>query len=209
MKGNWFKYTDIDIKLFDKYKMVNNTNNDDLICTRWCYDHLKNVFGKSFLSEKGIFFDCKIQNEFDSQVELIPKLNRQNKYFLDLINSSKEPVCLHIRRGDYVKLSHAIWRKFPEEYILNFYANTLKKIGSKAVFCFSDDLQFVKNKLVPLIPKDVKLTIVDCNSENDAAFELELMKNCKHFISNVGGFCKLAYGLCKNKDKQMFSFGGR
>jgi len=50
----------------------------------------------------------KFKNEFDSQIKLMPKLNEQNKFFLDLIQSNKEAVCLHVRRGDYVNLAHAM-----------------------------------------------------------------------------------------------------
>jgi len=52
------------------------------------------------LQEMGVRYDPEIQREFDSQVELIEELNEPNKHFLNLIQSTENPICLHLRRGD-------------------------------------------------------------------------------------------------------------
>jgi len=82
----------------------------------------------------------------------------------------------------------------------------LKKVGQGKIFCFSDELDFLKEKLIPLIPKNFEVVIVDCNGQCDARFDLELMKHCKTFISCAGGFGRLPCQLCKRKDKQLYLF---
>jgi hypothetical protein len=48
---------------------------------------------------------------------------------------------------------------------------------------------------------DCDMKFVDINDDDQPHFELELMKNCQHFITSGGGFSRLASMLSTNKNK--------
>jgi hypothetical protein len=100
--------------------------------------------------------------------------------FLEQIVHSAS-VMLHIRRGDYVASPSAT--QFHQVLSLNYYLNAIKTIQAAQpdahYFVFSDDLPWAKAAM----PSNIKITYIEHALEpDDAAQELQLMRECKHHI---------------------------
>lgn len=137
---------------------------------------------------------------------LIKPLDEANTKFLNEIQSSENPVLIHIRRGDYLKPKYtAIYARL--EYT-NYYDKAIALIKSKIknpkFFLFCEDSKYIHEEFILKYP-DTNFTYVDCNidSEKKVIFELELMKNCKHFITANSTLSYWAATLATNPDKLM------
>ena len=100
--------------------------------------------------------------------------------FLEQIIDSAS-VMLHIRRGDYVESPSAA--QFHGALSLDYYLNAIQSIQAiqpdAHYFVFSDDLPWAKAAM----PSNIKITYVEHALEpDDAAQELQLMRECKHHI---------------------------
>jgi hypothetical protein len=131
-------------------------------------------------------------------------LNEANQAKLEQIKSCKHSVCIHIRMGDVLRPTlHTGYLPKP-----NYFIDSIKQLKAKLntedinYFVFCNSMEVAKNRLLKedLIQK-IKIDFVDNNKDSEAAFELELMKSCKHFILSGGRFSDLAVSLSEYKDK--------
>lgn len=147
----------------------------------------------------------KTDNDVRKMLVFKGVLDEYNLKMKKQIMDSKNPVCLHIRFGD----KNIFWNKFGENNILNYIKQQVSTFNSKDVdiFIFSDTFSIVKDEILPLFSNvENKIYLVEHNREDQPCEELELMRCCKHFISTLGGFCKLAYYLSEQKDKTFVRF---
>lgn len=95
------------------------------------------------------------------------------------IISSKNAVCLHIRRGDMVTNQET--NKVHGSMDLNYYLDSIKlaqdKLGDPTFFIFSDDIKWAKENI-----KDIDANFIDFTNTNEAYKDFFLMRCCKHFI---------------------------
>lgn len=107
-----------------------------------------------------------------------------NSLFLDQIKSSKFPVCVHVRRGDYFSTS-SLQGKYgvcTEDYYLRSINHMASIINDPHFYLFSDDVEWVEAHLLEHIRYPT--TIIKDKNLSDWQ-ELLLMSNCKaHIISN-------------------------
>ena len=86
-------------------------------------------------------------------------------------------VCIHIRRGDYLKVSEVYGGICTTEY----YEEALKRmeawIPDCHFFVFTNDVPWVKENY-----KKSNLTIVEGNDEDAGYIDMYLMTKCKHYI---------------------------
>lgn len=96
---------------------------------------------------------------------------------LERIRQSRNPVSLHIRRGDSM-----IPREGRVVLPMKYYSDVISIIKERLVdpgfFVFSDDMAFVKETL----PHDRKMVFVEHNDDFSAQEDLRLMSSCHHHI---------------------------
>lgn len=165
----------------------------------------ENIYEPSLFTKRGKrqysgYFQCekyfkKYRKEILEKLRLKNSLNEENLIMLEKIKSSNS-VSVHIRRGDYLKLYNVYSR-----CTIEYYQRAMKYIASKVenphFFIFSDDIKWV----VKYLKIDYPYTIVDINSSDDAVFDLELMKNCKHNIIANSTFSWWGAWLNENPEK--------
>lgn len=153
-----------------------------------------NYITGNWLSER--FFDG-VQEVIRTSLVYKKKLSSSNQELLELITQS-ESVCIHIRLGDYL---HPQWKDklfvcTPEYYMqaMNLIRSRLKK---PKFFVFSNrskDFEMIRNEYAL---EDV--TYVDMG--NTDVEDMELMRNCKHFIMSNSTYSWWAQFLCINPKK--------
>jgi len=166
----------------------------------------ENIFNPEYLAVrhghlKGYFqtekYFTHIRKKLIRDFSLRKPLDAANMKMLARIKEHECAVSVHIRRGDYVKLTHIHTLQSPE-----YYTSAMKYLksagwGKPHYFVFSDDLDWaVKN-----VDFGKDFTPVDINDTDAAAFDLELMKNCKHNIIANSSFSWWGAWLNKNPNK--------
>ncbi len=123
-------------------------------------------------------------------------LSDRNQDFLKQIQSAENSIALHVRRGDYSGSMYDILDKDYYQRAVRFLA---MKISSKQMhfFIFSDDIAWVRANLAIPYPS----TYVDSNGNDDGAFDMYLMSQCKHFVIANSGFSNWAATLGSAPDK--------
>lgn len=96
------------------------------------------------------------------------------------VMASKEAVCVHIRRGDYV--TNEKTREVHGVCSLNYYSRCMDRMSETIkephFFVFSDDPRWARENVKHACP----VTIVDHNNADRNYEDLRLMSQCKHYI---------------------------
>lgn len=138
-----------------------------------------------------------IRKQLIKDFQLKKPLDRASKKTLNLI-SKHNSVAVHSRRTDYVTNTAA--NKVHGVCSLAYYKKAIKYITKKIqephFFIFSDDINWVKNNL-----KLNNCFYMDKNPIEKGFKDLELMKNCKHFITANSSFSWWGAWLSENQNK--------
>ena len=115
----------------------------------------------------------------DLRVDLTFKEPPQGKNLelLQQISRSKNPVSLHIRRGDSTLAAEGKV-VLPMEYYSNAISTFKERLIDPTFFVFSDDIPFVKENL----PRNARTVFVEHNDDFAAHEDLRLMSSCRHHI---------------------------
>lgn len=110
-----------------------------------------------------------------------------------------ESVGVHIRRGDMINDKTNRWIE-PE---LSYFVNTMSsaEFNKMHFFLFSDEIDWIKERLIPLIDGIVEYTVVENNGSDKGYIDLLLLSSCKHQIASQGSFGVVAFVLNRNPDK--------
>lgn len=155
-----------------KYKEKNAFNYDENIFKNDKYRY----FSGYFQNEK---YFKNIRERLIKDYELPPlrENDEYNKNLLSEINSVENPVFIHVRRDDYIKLGYSI--------SLEYYQKAVRYIKEHVenptffVFC-AEDTDYIKNEFN--IGTEFKL-IGEKNKTRETFYEnMRLMKACKHGI---------------------------
>lgn len=153
---------------FDKY-LLNTSDNKCLVGAWQSEKYFKEISGEI----KSIF-------KFKQ-----PVLFQSQKLEEDII--SKNSVCLHIRRGDYV--SSKLYSNVIGALDLSYYSKAIElvsqKLSAPCFYIFSDDLKWCKENL--LISED-HVFVEDEHVGFKAGNYLQLMTLCKNFIISNSTF---------------------
>src|SRR5882724_266484 len=114
---------------------------------------------------------------------------------LERIRSSKYPISLHVRRGDYTHAAEGI--ALPMDYYVRAISIFKTQFGNPTFFVFSDDPAFVKENL----PLDTDAVFVDHNDSHTAHEDLRLMYSCHHHIIANSTFSWWGAWLNQRSDK--------
>jgi hypothetical protein len=115
-----------------------------------------------------------LQQEFT-----IKHVDERNKNMMKKIKSSENPVCLHIRRGDYVTnpQTNKVHGVIDQDYYIRNIKYLKETLSRFQLFVFSDDIDWAKENI-----KYTDTTFIDFNSGDEAYKDFALMRSCKHFI---------------------------
>lgn len=156
--------------------------------------YLDNGFG---LKMMGLSF-----NEiFDLDKYILPKLDNDNKKIYEDIKNCKHSVACHVRRNDYLLVNHRLYN-LDENYFIKAIEKINKQIRQKLkIYFFSDDMDWVKEKLIPLVKNKYDYLAVDINDNDKGYFDFYLISNCKYQIASEGRFCETAHIFNKYQNK--------
>lgn len=142
------------------------------------------------------YFDS-IRHQLFHDFQIIEPLDNRNLEVLGLI-LKYDSVCMHVRRGDYVSLEAA--NKFHGLCDLNYYSKAIAMIHSEIknphFFIFSDDIPWCRSHF-----NEANISFVNINNSDNAHLDLNLMKNCKHFIIANSSFSWWGAWLAENENK--------
>lgn len=130
-------------------------------------------------------------------------LHTKSLTFLNKIKACKNPIMLHIRRGDYVISATA--NHYHGVLPLTYYYNALErlmKLPSPELFVFSDDINWAKDKLVCTIPTTF---IEGIPSITSVVEELYLMTHCHHHVIANSSLSWIGAWLSQVIQKQVFA----
>ncbi|MDR3289829.1 MAG: alpha-1,2-fucosyltransferase, partial [Rickettsiales bacterium] len=129
-------------------------------------------------------------------ITLTTPLTKANEKKLKQIKETPNSVCIHIRMGD-VLAPNSMYPLAKLSYIKRSIANIKKQLrGPVTFFVFSD------SKLAKKIGKEYDY--VNINNYDKGYFDLDLMKNCQHFICSTGSFSGLAAEMGEYNKKLVF-----
>ena len=120
------------------------------------------------------------------------------KILLDNILSSHS--CgVHIRRGDLSK-EHVVYGKpLSVEYFLKNIQLVLQIEPKSKFYFFSDDLEWVKKKVIPSLDS-IEYEICNVNSVEKGYLDLYLLSRCKIIIASQGSMGKFAKMLASDTE---------
>lgn len=142
---------------------------------------------------------------FDSWRDVIlkeftfPKISMEDKLNFELnerLKNEENSVGIHIRRGDYLK--NWKYRGLCDiDYYQKAIAYILEHIKSPKFFLFSDDIDWVKENISPLL-KGYDVTFVNWNHSINSYKDMQLMAMCKNLIIANSSFSWWAAYLNQN-----------
>lgn len=118
----------------------------------------------------------------------------------DRIARAAQPVCLHLRRGDYQAPANAIFQVCTPDYYRAAVRMAAQAVPGASLFVFSDDEAFARALLA-----DAALPAVFAPGGAEAAADLALMQRCRHFILSNSTFSWWAQYLADAPDKLVFA----
>lgn len=179
----------------DGFKYINIDISETIKNNKILYLNTVNAWGTKI---KLIEFD-KI---FDLDKYILPKLDNDNKRVYEDIKNYKHSVACHIRRTDYINHPYRRYNLLDENYFIKAIEKINKQIiGKLKIYFFSDDMDWVKNKLIPLVKNKYDYIAVDINDNDRGYFDFYLISNCKYQIASEGRFCETAHIFNKYKNK--------
>ena len=127
----------------------------------------------------------------------------ENADLLARIRENHNPVCLHVRRGDFVN-DEEIHEKHgicSMDYYQRAIEIIRREVEEPTFFVFSDDKQFVQDQF----GNDEHFVIVKGNKVDEAHEDLRLMYHCNHFIIANSTFSWWGAWLSSNKNKTVIA----
>ena len=110
--------------------------------------------------------------------EIRPKhpVSEANRMWLSRIEESNS-VCLHVRRGDYLRGKVDSPIACGRSYYANAMGHISRLLTHPKLFVFSDDMAWCRSAFA-----DSEAAFVDSNGPDDAVDDLRLMAACRHHI---------------------------
>ena len=147
-----------------------------------------------FQSEK--YFQ-EIRSTIIKEFELKEKLPKNVKELMKEMGKQNS-VCVHIRRGDYLKIKWKELNICDENYYLSAMDLIAESVENPIFYIFSNseaDLKWIEKNY------HFKYPVQYINMNNPDYVELKLMSACKHFIISNSTFSWWAQYLSSNQDK--------
>jgi len=115
---------------------------------------------------------------------------------------STNSVSIHVRRGDYLTaVALDVLGLQEKDYYKAAWSAITSKIPNAQAIYFSDDIKYVQEELMPIIPGK----ILSPHEPDNYIEDFYLMSQCKHNITANSSFSWWAAWLNKNPDKQVIA----
>ena len=191
-----------------RHKLCSGFNTPSLIYephfhffSEYCQFKCRNIFMSGYWQSQKYFekHSDAIRQDFKFSLPM----NCKN---LEVANLIKEciSVSLHVRRGDYLKNKKTLDKH--GVCSLEYYESSIKLILSEfpraRFFAFSDDINWVKNFLMP---KFKSIEIVDFNYGKECYNDMRLMSLCNHNIISNSTFSWWGAWLNVNPNKKVIA----
>lgn len=128
--------------------------------------------------------------------------NQETIALLKQMDSDKDSISIHVRRGDYLLPKH--WKTTGSVCQLPYYLNAIaemeRKIKTPSYYVFSDDITWVKEN-IPL----TTAIYVDWNKGEDSWQDMMLMSHCRHHIICNSTFSWWGAWLNPHEDKTVIA----
>jgi hypothetical protein len=142
----------------------------------------------------------EVERELRSELMLIEALRGRNLEMAKRIDAARNPVSIHLRRGDYGQYFGAPVM-LPMAYYEHAISHILSQHRQSTFFVFSDDAAFARDWL----QGDPRFILVDHNNEATAHEDLRLMSLCRHHIIANSTFSWWGAWLNPRRDKQVIA----
>jgi hypothetical protein len=142
----------------------------------------------------------EVEHELRSELTLVEPLRGKNLELAKRIAAARNPVSIHLRRGDYGQFfgEHMM---LPVGYYHHAISHMLEQDRQSTFFVFSDDVPFAKDWL----RGDTRFVVVDHNNEATAHEDLRLMSLCRHHIIANSTFSWWGAWLNPRSDKRVIA----
>lgn len=110
-------------------------------------------------------------------------------------------VSVHVRRGDFVGSIHDICGIDYYKRAFDILFQKLKNKNGIKFFVFSNGFDWVKEYLLPLIPSEIPVQLMEKNDNDHMHGDFFLMSHCKHQIVPNSGFSTFATLLKPVEDR--------
>jgi len=152
------------------------------------FDAIPGYSGNVFL--KGYFQSEKYFVEYREEILKALDINRNIKQVREKYKDYSDYTSIHVRRGDYLKLS-----EFHTNLSMDYYKSAVANFSDKEKFLiFSDDIEWCKDNLNFLD----NIEFSPCNKDYE---DLILMSTCKNNIMANSSFSWWAAWINNNKEK--------
>ena len=142
----------------------------------------------------------EVESELRRELSLVEPLRGKNFEVAKRIAAARNPVSLHLRRGDYASFFGEPMM-LPLAYYQHAISHILNQNRQSTFFVFSDDVPFAKDWL----REDPRFVVVDHNDETVAHEDLRLMSMCRHHIIADSTFSWWGAWLNPRRDKQVIA----
>jgi hypothetical protein len=142
----------------------------------------------------------EVESELRQELSLIEPLRGRNLEVAKRIAAARNPVSLHLRRGDYGAFFESDMM-LPIAYYEHAIGHILEQERQTTFFVFSDDVAFARDWL----RGDQRFVVVDHNDEAAAHEDLRLMSLCRHHIIANSTFSWWGAWLNPCCDKQVIA----
>ena len=166
---------------FDNYINLNSlehvAEHADFVYDETLFNKKKPSFYNGYFQNEKYFKDIKWLIKRAFRFPKLAKDDTFNRNLLNKIKKAKNPVFIHIRRGDYIKLG---WQ-LPADYYRDAVKYILEHVDEPTFFVFGiDSSDFIKNELKLNVP----YYVVGAKNNRDKQDwkDMYLMSECKHGI---------------------------
>lgn len=153
-------------------------------CVGWKAQKAKKYITKDLICE-GYFQSADYFNDYKAVIQRELKVRlpfpEEKKHILDEIRSVNS-VCVHVRKGDYNKLTQ--FQVCTQQYYNRAIKKILELVENPTFFVFSDDINWcIKN--IEWKENTIFVSEPVCYNESDfnnPFIDLQMMYECKHFV---------------------------
>lgn len=111
---------------------------------------------------------------------------------LERIAGVDNAVAVHVRRGDLSGYNPAYGQPASIRYFAEAMAYLAGRHEGCRYFFFSDEPEWCREYLVPVVPEGASCEVVDVNGSDKGYMDLVLMAHCRHQIASKGTIGKYA-----------------